>query len=188
MRSGAGCPSITVMLSADALGSIRPCAVKFDRKSCRPSRGQAFDETWPWMERHLAANPHTVGGYQSRAWCPEEVRPLQLILVCEIEEIVSGGVRCGPDGLTPRSIRRFASGPLRCQNRPGFGTYVLTRRSLAAKSIFRFYHFGEKLIGLSGGSSSAPPQATHVPGKKPDPAHDTDGQCDAHSGQCNAIL
>ena len=77
-------------------------------------------------------------------------------------------------------FRSSVFGALGCQNGPGFGTYALDWRSVAAKSVFCFHHVGEKFVGLSGRASFAPPQAARVTDKKPYPANNTDGQCDAH--------
>lgn len=107
-------------------------------------------------ERYLAANPHTAGGYQSRAWCPEEVRPLQLILVCEREEIVSGGAgvaltvlhRDLSDGLPPdRCVARTRRGlVLTClpgvhwRRKASFAFTTLARSSSACLAVRRLRH------------------------------------------------
>jgi len=113
------------MLSADAIGSIQPCAVQFDGKSC-PAR-RVWRSTKPGREclyeGHLAANPHRAGGHQARTWYPEDVRPLKLILVCELKEIVSGGT-----GMALTVLHHDLSGGLpsgRCVARTGWGL-VLT--------------------------------------------------------------
>ncbi len=162
-------------------GVVMPVSVQ--RKNLSWKRHDSGERLGPLREIVLPVSRQQIrtvpAGSQSACEATSTIYPLQPMLVCEIKETVSGGA-WGPGCRTPRSFRSSASWSACCQNRPGFDTYALARRSVTPKGVFRFDHFGEKLIGLSGGSSFAPPQATHVTDKKPDHAHDTDGQCDAH--------